>query len=233
MEMIMNVNDYWTPTVWVDVWEDDCGNPCVYIKNMNDEYLSCHEDGKHVFWNDVQDDDAWTWEMWYPEVCEDKIFLKSYHDTYMKHGEDQDIWQTDERSNVYFEDFELDAFENMMNGINDDEDVDDVEDDDVEDDKCKTPNAYDQFVEDHVTSTKNKKDTCDDEKVKRTISPEVQKKAAIARKIKSYIESECKSEFDGLKGKEKTAKKTELYQKHKKENSDLYKKLYKKAEKEV
>ena len=229
MEMIMNVNDHWGPSVWVDVWEDDCGNPCVYIKNFEGEYLSCHEDGKHVFWNDVEDDNAWTWEMWYPEVSDDKIFLKSYHETYMTHGEEQEIWQTDEKSNVYLEDFEREAFENMMNGINDEsEDSDESE----ESDEPPPQNAYDKFVEDHVKSTKNDNDTSDD-KPKRTMNPEVHKKAAIARKIKAFIESECKDELDGLKGKDKTAKKTELYQKHKKENSNLYKKLYKKAEKEV
>jgi len=229
MEMIMNVNDDWVPTVWVDVGEDDCGNACVYVKNMNDAYLSCHEDGKHVFWNDIEDDTTWTWEMWYPEVCDDKIFLKSYHATYMIHGEEQNIWQTDEKSNVYLEDFDRDAFENMMNGINDDEE-DSSESE--ESDEPPPKKAYDKFVEDHVKSTKNNNYTSVD-KPKRTVNPEVQKMAAIGRKIKAFIETECKNELEGLKGKDKTAKKTELYKKHKKENSVLYKKLYKKAEKEV
>ena len=213
MECMMNVNDHWIPTVWVSVWEDDCGNPCVCVNNHTGEYLACHGDGKHVFWNEIQDCDAWAWEMWYPEVCDDKIFLKSYHDTYMVHGEDRELWQTDERSNVYLEDFDMESFERMMNGGE------------------QSNNAYDRFLKE--TFEKKEQSEKKDEKPKRTMDPEVQRKAAIARKVKSFLESECKSEFDGLKGKEKTAKKTELYQKHKKENSDLYKKLCKKAEKEA
>ena len=206
--------------------QDDCGNPCVYVKNHKEEYLSCHEDGKHVFWHDVEDDDAWTWEMWYPEYTESGVFLKSYHESYMISDEDGMMWQTDEHCDVYFE-MNKSQYDKMMNGDDAEEEDSTNSESDKEDPEEPEPEP------DNKKANKSDTSGSDDEKPKRTIDPEVQKKAAIARKLKSYIESECKSEFEGLKGKEKTAKKTELYKKHKKENSDLYKKLYKKAEKEV
>ena len=115
MECVMNVNDSWKPSVCIGLWEDDLGNPCVYLMNKNNEYLSCHEDGKHIYWT-PENPDIWSWEMWYPEVVGEHIYLKSYHDTYMVHGEGQDLWQTDEQSNVYIEDFDMGEFEKLMNG---------------------------------------------------------------------------------------------------------------------
>jgi len=216
--------------VEMGLWEDDCGNPCVYLKNPDDEYLSCHEDGKHIFWNDVEDDEAWAWEMWYPACTDNGVILKSYHDTYMTSDSEEDgrMWQCDEHSDVYV-DMTKSQYDKMMNG-------DYVESDDEEDTEESDAEEQEEPEPKKKVDKKEKpeqKSTDGGEKPKRTMNPEVHKKGAIARKIKSYLESECKHELEGLKGKDKTDKKTELYKKHKSENSKLYKKLYKKAEQEV
>ena len=225
--------------VEMGLWEDDCGNPCVYIKNHDDEYLSCHEDGKHIFWNEVEDDEAWTWEMWYPEYTDHGVIVKSYHGTYMTADSEEDgrMWQCDEPSDVYV-DMTKSQYEKMMNGdYVDTDDTEDTEDtDDTDKENSEESDKEDDEPEPEPKKKVDKKEKPEQkstEKPKRTIDPEVHKKGAIARKIKSYLESECKDELNGLKGKDKTDKKTELYKKHKSENSKLYKKLYKKAEQEV
>ena len=118
--------------VEMGLWEDDCGNPCVYLKNPDDEYLSCHEDGKHIFWNDVEDDEAWAWEMWYPACTDNGVILKSYHDTYMTSDSEEDgrMWQCDEHSDVYV-DMTKSQYDKMMNGdyVESDDEEDDVEQD--------------------------------------------------------------------------------------------------------
>ena len=214
--------------VEMGLWEDDCGNPCVYLKNPDDEYLSCHEDGKHIFWHAIEDEDAWAWEMWYPEYTNSGVFLKSYHDTYMTSDSEEDgrMWQCDEHHDVYVE-MTKSEYDELMKGESDDEEETD------ESDKENSEESDKEDDEPVKKPEKKEKKSDDDDKPKRTIDPEVHRKGAIARKVKTFIESECKDELDGLKGKERSAKKTELYQKHKNEKSDLYKKLYKKAEKEV
>jgi len=100
--------------VEIGKWKDDNEGVCVYVKNRINEYLSSHENGKHVFWHDIVKDDAWTWEMWYPEFTESGVFLKSYHETYMRSDEDGIMWQTDERCDVYVE-MSKSEYDELMN----------------------------------------------------------------------------------------------------------------------
>ena len=108
--------------VEMGLWEDDCGNPCVYLKNPDDEYLSCHEDGKHVFWHDTED--PWSWEMWYPVVDGDKVYLKSCFDTHMTCDDDDSIWQTDETDKVYLKMSQSDLDKLTIEKEEDDEEID-------------------------------------------------------------------------------------------------------------
>ena len=203
--------------VCVGKWYDEQDNECVYICDRNGEYLACHEDGKHVFWHDT--DEPWNWEMWYPVVEGEKVYLKSHFDTHMTCDDDDNIWQTDETDNVYLKMSQSDLDELTIEKEDDNDEDNDEEP--VDKPKKKT----------------SKSDDSDDAKPKRTLTEAQKKNMAKKKKIASIVKAKIlertKDEWEDLKGKELTKKKKEIYQKHKSENSDLYQKYVTKAEKEV
>lgn len=208
---------------------DENEEECVTIQNTqnNHQYLTCHDDRKHFWWNDT--DESWNWEHFYPEVLEDDmVTFKTHFGTYMCIDEhDQSvIWQCDdiEWADVNF----TKAEESDQVSSNTKDKVVVVNDDSQPPDNTTT------------TEEENASPTKSESSPKRQMTDEHKAKIAIGRKAKALFDEENRSKvairlleqdeaFDAMndKDKKKAVKKelTKLFKSLPKEDKKKYEDL--------
>jgi len=88
---------------------DENDSPCFTIQHSSNNYfLTCHDDDKHMWWNET--DDPWNWEHFYPVKIKDNTYkFKSFFDSFFYGNEspdtnwvsDGDFWQAPSASDTY------------------------------------------------------------------------------------------------------------------------------------
>ena len=236
--------------VKVGKWKDEENKECLYICNRKGEYMACHEDGKHVFWHDTEE--PWTWEMWYPQVDGNRVYLKSTFDTHIWCENDK-IWQTWENDNVYLKmsqsdlddltidtEDDTDDIEDTDNDTEDTDDIEDTEENDKEED-TKDTNDDEEYTDDNTEDTDDNTEEEPRKKEKKTkrkeMSEEEKKKKGdnlkkariLAAKIKEILWEHNIDDLDDIDDeKEKKKKITELY-KNVQKNKLMFEKLQSQA----
>ena len=107
------------------VEHEDVDHECWYVKRVSDgQYLSAHDDHKHVYWSEC--DEPWTWEQFTlvsqsQSQKEASYFLKTAHDTFLtvyEHEDEDSTTEDDYISSMWQVDcgMEDDTFEDLLQG---------------------------------------------------------------------------------------------------------------------
>jgi len=180
--------------------QDENGEDCFTIQNRDTkEYLTCHDDNKHFWWNDT--DEPWNWEHYYGEITSDnRLVFKTYFETFMcvDDYEESTMWQCYEMedADVTFYPEETTEDDNVSedNNVSEDDNVsednnvsedDNVSEDEVSSDEPKDPTESVEPKESKKTkSVKGKVPT-------ESVEPKESKKT---KSVKSKVPKESKSD---------------------------------------